>query len=49
MRDHERDMKLRAQGYIVRRYSWHQVHFGPAEVDADLRAAFAERAGTQHV
>jgi len=46
MRDHERDMKLRAAGYIVRRYSWHQVHLKPAEVAADLRAAFAERAAS---
>jgi very-short-patch-repair endonuclease len=39
--DRQRDLELRALGYRVRRYSWHQVFNRPDEVVADLRAALA--------
>jgi Protein of unknown function (DUF559) len=44
--DHERDMKLRSLGYVVRRYSWHQVLFKPARVSADLKRTLAARRTT---
>jgi hypothetical protein len=34
--DHQRDLKLRAAGFIVLRYSWRQLQRAPAEVAADL-------------
>lgn len=36
-RDHDRDLKLRAMGYTVVRYTWAQVNFQAASVAADLR------------
>jgi hypothetical protein len=36
-RDHERDLRLRAAGFRVLRYSWRQVTRAPALVLADLR------------
>lgn len=36
-RDHQRDLELRAAGYIVLRYSWRQLTDTPAAVAADLR------------
>ncbi|HUO72840.1 MAG TPA: DUF559 domain-containing protein [Solirubrobacteraceae bacterium] len=35
--DHQRDLELRALGYIVLRYTWRQVTETPALVAADLR------------
>ena len=39
--DRQRDLELRGLGLEVRRYSWHQVFAGAAEVAADLRLALA--------
>jgi predicted transcriptional regulator of viral defense system len=41
--DHDRDLALRAAGYDVRRYTWHQVTKRRREVAGDLRAALAAR------
>jgi very-short-patch-repair endonuclease len=46
-RDRRRDLKLRAAGYVVLRYSYHQVLSEPESVLADLRAALASAAGRQ--
>lgn len=44
--DHERDLRLREQGYVIRRYSWHQVFTKPAQVAADARRTVdARRSG----
>jgi very-short-patch-repair endonuclease len=40
-RDRRRDLKLRAAGYVVLRYSYQQVLSEPESVLADLRAALA--------
>ena len=42
--DHQRDLKLRSRGYVVRRYSWHQVFRTPGVVARDLRQTLAARA-----
>ena len=41
--DHRRDLELRALGYVVRRYSWHQVFVTPDAVASDLLALLAAR------
>jgi predicted transcriptional regulator of viral defense system len=38
-KDHRRDLDLRAAGYTVLRYTWHQLTQTPAVVLADLRRA----------
>ena len=40
-RDRARDLALRAAGWIVLRYTWHQLVNGPHRVLADLRSALA--------
>jgi very-short-patch-repair endonuclease len=40
-RDHKRDLRLRAAGYRVSRYSWNQLANEPAAVAADLRRALS--------
>ena len=37
--DHRRDLELRAAGYTILRYTWHQLTQTPAVVLADLRRA----------
>jgi predicted transcriptional regulator of viral defense system len=41
--DHRRDLVLRAGGFLILRYTWHQVTRCAAEVEADLRAALQGR------
>jgi predicted transcriptional regulator of viral defense system len=38
-RDHRRDLDLRAAGFVVLRYTWHQLMHEPERVVADLRRA----------
>ena len=38
-RDHRRDLDLRAAGFVVLRYTWHQLVHEPEQVVADLRRA----------
>ena len=40
-RDRQRDVELRAAGFIVLRYTWHQVTRQPDQVVADLGGALA--------
>jgi very-short-patch-repair endonuclease len=35
--DHQRDLELRARGYIVLRYTWRQLTEAPAQVASDIR------------
>jgi predicted transcriptional regulator of viral defense system len=39
--DHQRDLMLRAAGFVVLRYTWNQVTCQPELVEADVRAALA--------
>ena len=41
--DRGRELRLRAAGYVVLRYTWQQVTGHPLQVTADLRAALAAR------
>jgi hypothetical protein len=41
--DHRRDLKVRSLGYVVRRYSWHQVFRTPDSVARDVLEALASR------
>jgi len=41
--DHERDLHLRHLGYVIRRYSWHQVFARAAAVAADARRTLQAR------
>jgi hypothetical protein len=43
LNDHERDLRLRALGYVVRRFSWHQVFTKPETVATDIRRTLAAR------
>lgn len=40
--DRERDLHLRRLGYIVLRYTWHQLHATPELVAGDLRATLGQ-------
>ncbi len=40
-RDHERDLKLRAAGFVVLRYTWRQVTEHPGAVAAELETALS--------
>jgi len=42
-RDRRRELRLRAAGYLVFRYTWQQITEQPELVAADLRAALARR------
>lgn len=42
-RDRRRELRLRAAGYLVLRYTWQQITEQPELVAADLRAALARR------
>ncbi len=42
-RDRRRELRLRAAGYLVFRYTWQQITDQPELVAADLRAALARR------
>jgi len=42
-RDHRRDLDLRAAGFVVLRYTWHQLMHEPERVVADLRRALENR------
>jgi hypothetical protein len=44
-RDRRRELKLRAAGWLVLRYSWQQVTREPGRVAADLRASLANAEG----
>jgi very-short-patch-repair endonuclease len=44
-RDRSRDLRLRAAGHLVVRYTWQQVTATPESVVRDLRAALARQAG----
>jgi hypothetical protein len=48
--DHQRDLVLRAGGFIVLRYTWNQVTCQPDMVEADVRATLAagERRALAH-
>jgi very-short-patch-repair endonuclease len=42
-RDRQKELELRAAGFLVIRYTWQQVMQRPDLVVADLRAALAQR------
>lgn len=44
-RDRANDLMLRAHGWRVMRYSWHQIHHEPAAVARELLRELAARAG----
>jgi very-short-patch-repair endonuclease len=43
-RDRANDLKLRAHGWLVLRYSWYQLHEQPAVVAEELLRVLAARA-----